>query len=82
LITLGLTAAARARREGVRLRATHLFAQDASPAQVAHRLRVSTKSAYQWRRRWRAAGEATPASKGPGGAACRLNGLSLEPEPP
>jgi transposase-like protein len=37
----------------VRLQAAHLFEQDASPVQVAHRLRVSTKSAYQWRRRWR-----------------------------
>jgi transposase len=48
----GLTAAARARRERVRLQAAQLFEQDASPVQVAHRLRVSAKSAYQWRRRW------------------------------
>ena len=41
--------------------------------QVAHRLRVSIKSAYQWRRRWRAGGEAALASKGAGGAVCRLN---------
>jgi putative transposase len=68
----GLTAAARARRENVRLEAAHLYEQDASAVQVAHRLRVSTKSAYQWRRRWRAGGEAALASKGPGGAACRL----------
>jgi transposase len=70
----GLTAVARARRERVRLRAAHLFEQDADPVQVAHRLRVSTKSAYQWRRRWRAGGEAALASKGAGGAVCRLNG--------
>jgi len=31
----------------VRLRAAQLFEQDVSPVQVAHRLRVSTKSAYQ-----------------------------------
>jgi transposase len=69
----GLTAAARVRREHVRLEAADLFEQDVSPVQVAHQLRVSTKSAYQRRRRWRAGGEAALASKGPGGAGCRLN---------
>jgi transposase len=73
----GLTAAGRARRESVRLQAAQLYEQDVSPAQVAHRLRVSTKSAYQWRRRWRAGGEAALASKGPGGAVCRLNTRQL-----
>jgi transposase len=57
----------------VRLQAAHLFEQDVSAVQVAHRLRVSTKSAYQWRRRWRTGGEAALASKGAGGAVCRLN---------
>jgi transposase len=73
----GLTAAGRVRRERVRLQAAHLFEQDVSPVQVAHRLRVSTKSAYQWRRCWRAGGEAALVSKGPGGAACRLNNEQL-----
>ena len=57
----------------MRLRAAGMFEQDVSPVQVAHRLRVSTKSAYQWRRRWRAGGEAALVSKGPGGAVCRLD---------
>jgi transposase len=57
----------------VRLHAAHLFEQDVSPVQVAHQLRVSTKSAYQWRRRWRAGGQAALAAKGPGGAVCRLS---------
>ena len=56
----------------MRLQAAGMFDQDVSPAQVAHRLRVSTKSAYQWRRRWRAGGEAALVSKGAGGAVCRL----------
>jgi len=43
------------------------------PVQVAHELRVSTKSAYQWRRCWRAGGTASLVSKGPGGAMCRLS---------
>jgi transposase len=69
----GLTAAGRVRRESVRLQAAGMFEQDVSPVQVAHRLRVSTKSAYQWRRRWRAGGDAALASKGAGGAVCRLS---------
>ena len=69
----GLTAAGRARREAVRLHAARMYEQDISPVLVAHRLRVSTKSAYQWRRHWRAGGQAALASKGPGGMLCRLN---------
>jgi transposase len=57
----------------VRLQAAQMYEQDVSAVRVAHRLRVSTKSAYQWRRRWRAGGEAALASKGPGGAVCRLS---------
>jgi putative transposase len=57
----------------VRLQAARLFEQDVSAAQVAHWLRVTAKSAYQWRRRWRTGGEAGLASKGAGGAVCRLN---------
>jgi len=57
----------------VRLQAAHLFEQDVGAVQVAHRLRVSAKSAYQWRRRWRAGGGAALASKGAGGAVCRLD---------
>ena len=50
----GLTAAGRVRRERMRLQAAQMFEQDVRPVQVAHRLRVSAKSAYQWRRRrWR-----------------------------
>ena len=37
----------------------------------------STKSAYQWRRRSRADGTAALASKGPGGAICRLRPAQL-----
>src|SRR5215469_3813456 len=69
----GLSAVGRVRREMVRLQAARMFEQDVSPVQVARRLRVSTKSAYQWRRRWRAGGNAALASKGAGGAVCRLS---------
>jgi transposase len=61
----------------VRSQAAQMYEHDVSPVQVAHRLRVSTKSAYQWRRRWRVGGDAALASKGPGGAVCRLSGAQL-----
>ena len=74
----GLSAAGRARRERVRLAAVAMYEQEIKPVQVAHQLRVSTKSAYQWRRRWRAGGRARPcASKGAGGAVCRLSPAQL-----
>ena len=73
----GLDAAGRARRERVRLQAAQLFEQDMPPVQVAHQVRVSTKSAYQWRRCWRAGGAAALASKGAGGAVCRLSAAQL-----
>jgi putative transposase len=69
----GLSAAGRVRREEVRLRAAEWFAEGVRPPEVARRLRVSLNSAYVWRRRWRAGGEAALASRGPGGAVCRLS---------
>ena len=74
----GLSALGRARREMVRLQAAGMFEQDVRSVQVAHDLRVSTKSAYQWRRRWRAGDRAALASHGPGGAMCRLSPGQLE----
>jgi transposase len=61
----------------VRLAAAAMYEHGLKPVQVAHELRVSTKSAYQWRRRWRAGGSAALASKGPGGAVCRLGCAQL-----
>ena len=72
----GLPAQGRAAREKVRLQAAQMFEQDMRPVQVARCLRVSTKSAYQWRRRWRAGGQAL-ASQGPGGAVCKLSQAQL-----
>ncbi len=74
----GLSAVGRARREMVRLQAARMFEHDVRPVQVAHDLRVSEKSAYQWRRRWAAGGRAALASHGPGGAVCRLSAGQLE----
>ncbi len=57
----------RARREQVRLAAARLFEQDVELVQVAHELRVSTKSASHWRRRCRAGA----AWRWPRGRPCR-----------
>ena len=54
-----------------------MFEQHVAPGEVAHTLRVSTKSVYQWRRTWRAGGTAALASTGPGGNACRLGPTQL-----
>ncbi len=70
----GLTTEGRSRREMVRLQAAEMFAHDADAREIARSLRVSTKSVYQWRRAWRASGEAGLASKGPGGNPCKLDG--------
>ena len=60
------------------MQAAELFAEGVEPPEVARRLRVSSNSAYVWRRRWRAGVEAALASRGPGGAVCRLGGAQLE----
>jgi transposase len=73
----GLSAAGRVRREEVRLQAAEWFAEGVEPPEVARRLRVSSNSAYAWRRRWRVGGEAALASRGPGGAVCRLSRAQL-----
>ena len=73
----GLSAQARVRREQVRLQAAEMFAEGVAAVEVAERLRVSTKSAYQWRRCWRAGGQVALASKGPGGVRCRLSPAQL-----
>ena len=61
----------------MRLQAAEWFAEGVEPLEVARRLRVSSNSAYVWRRRWRAGGEAALASRGPGGAVCRLGEAQL-----
>jgi putative transposase len=59
------------------MQAAQMFEQCMGPVQVSKCLRVSAKSAYQWRRTWRAGGEAALASKGPGGNACKLDQAQL-----
>jgi transposase len=67
-----MNAAARVRRERVRIQAATMFAESKSSAQIASELRVSEKSVRHWRRRWTAGGTAALASAGPGGSDCKL----------
>src|SRR5947207_11888276 len=73
----GLTAAERARRERVRLAAAELIEAGASDREVARHFRVSRMSANQWRRALGAGDRAALASKGAGGARCRLSAAQL-----
>ena len=69
----GLTAAERARREQVRLAAAELIEAGASDREVAKRFRVSRMSVNRWRRSLAGGGRAALASKGAGGARCKLS---------
>jgi transposase len=73
----GLDAGERARREQVRLAAAGLFEAGASDREVARRLRVSRMSANRWRRALAAGGRVALASRGAGGAKCRLSAAQL-----
>jgi transposase len=73
----GLDAAERARREQVRLAAAELIESGASDREVARRFRVSRMSANRWRRALAAGGRTALASKGAGGARCKLTAAQL-----
>jgi transposase len=73
----GLTEAERARREKVRLEAAEMIEAGASDPEVARRLRVSRMSANRWRRALAAGGREALASRGAGGAKCKLTAAQL-----
>lgn len=73
----GLDAAERARREQVRLTAAELIEAGASDREVARFFRVSRMSANRWRRALAAGGRAALASRGAGGARCKLTAHQL-----
>ena len=73
----GLTAAERARRERMRLAAAELIEAGASDREVARRFRVSRMSANRWRRALAGGGGAALASRGAGGAQCKLTPAQL-----
>jgi transposase len=68
----GLDAAERARREKVRLAAAEMTGAGASDREIARRFRVSRMSVNRWRRALAAGGREALASKGAGGAKCKL----------
>ena len=72
----GLTAAERARRERARLAPAELIEAGASDRVVARRFRVSRMSANRWRR-LATGGTQALASKGAGGARCKLTPAQL-----
>ena len=74
----GLDAEERARRERVRLAAAEYFEEGASDQEVAARFRVTRMSANRWHRALTAGGRPALASKGAGGARCRLTPVQLE----
>jgi putative transposase len=73
----GLTAQERARREQVRLAAAELMEAGASDREVAKRFRVSRMSANRWRRALAAGGRPALATRGAGGARCKLSPAQL-----
>jgi transposase len=73
----GLTAAERARRERVRLAAAEMIEAGASDREIAKRFRVSRMSANRWRRALASGGREALASKGAGGAKCKLSPAQL-----
>jgi Homeodomain-like domain len=73
----GVTAAERARREQVRLAAAELIEAGASDREVARRFRVSRMPANRWRRALAGGGRAALASRGAGGAKCKLSAAQL-----
>jgi transposase len=68
----GLDAAERGRRERVRLAAAEMIEAGASDREVAKRFRVSRMPANRWRRALAAGGRGALASRGAGGAQCKL----------
>src|SRR3954464_13189213 len=74
----GLTAEERARREQARLEAAEWIEEGATDREVAARFRVTRMSANRWRRALAAGGRPALASKGPGGARCRLSRAQLD----
>jgi putative transposase len=73
----GLTAEERAQRERVRLAAAEWIEEGASDREVAARFRVTRMSANRWRRALVSGGRPALASKGPGGARCKLSPAQL-----
>ena len=73
----GLDAAEQGCREQVQLAAAEMIEAGASDREVAKRFRVSRMSANRWRRTLAAGGREALASKGAGGAKCKLTAVQV-----
>ena len=73
----GLDAAERARRERVRLAAAEMIEAGAGDQEIAKRFRVSRMSVNRWRRALAAGGREALASRGAGGAKCKLTAAQV-----
>jgi putative transposase len=73
----GLDAAERARRERVRLAAAEMIEAGAGDQEIAKRFRVSRMSVNRWRRALAAGGREALASRGAGGAKCKLSAAQV-----
>ena len=74
----GLTVRARARREALRFEAAGMLAEGMATGEVAVRLRVTDRSVRRWQAAVACGDESALASRGPGGATCRLDQAQLE----
>jgi transposase len=74
----GLSMKARADREALRFAAAEMFERGVDVGEIAWRLAVTRKSVNEWKRAWRSGGVEALASKGPGGAKCRLDEVQLK----
>src|SRR3954469_14114078 len=74
----GLTAEERAHRERVRLAAAEWIEEGATDVEVAARFRVTRMSVNRWRHALAVGGGPALASKGAGGARCRLSPAQLD----
>src|ERR1051326_5756428 len=54
------------------------FGRGDDVGEIARELSVTRKSVNEWKRAWRADGVEALASKGPGGATCRLSEVQLK----
>jgi putative transposase len=69
---------ARAAREALRFAAAEMFERGDEVGSIARELAVTRKSVNEWKRAWRVGGIGALASKGPGGATCRLDKVQVK----
>jgi hypothetical protein len=74
----GFSAEGRARRERLPLAAADWFEEGATDVEMAAWFWVTRMSVNRWRRALAAGGRPALASKGPGGARCRLSPAQLD----